>query len=238
MVASEHKLPGNRRPVRACVTTTASGAVERRLVVLCRERGAVIPFEECADCGRCDGWVLDPDREESFVVCHPECDVETEPDGAPVDTLEVLLATPVREIMTLGAHCVTADVPLEAVRALFVEENISGAPVVDERGRPIGVVSKTDLVRAAPEAAAHVVVRDVMTPLCFTLAEKTPLGHAAALMAYEGIHRAPVLDSTGQVAGMLSSFDVLRFLAESADPAPLPPSETDTGTRPRQRRTT
>lgn len=223
MVASEQREPSSRRQVRACVTTSAGGEIERRLVVLCRDRGAVIPFEDCADCTRCDGWVLDPAREESFVVCHPQQELETEPDGAPVDSLEVLLATPVREVMTLGARCVTPDVSLEAVRGLLMEEGISAAPVVDEEGKPIGVVSKTDLVRSCHEDTPRSLVRELMTPLCFTLAEHTALGHASALMAYEGIHMAPVLDSGGQVVGVLSSFDVMNYLARSAPPPPAPP---------------
>jgi hypothetical protein len=43
--------------------------------------------------------------------------------------------------------CVEPKVSVEALTALFVERGFSGAPVVDGHGKPIGVLSKTDLLR-------------------------------------------------------------------------------------------
>ncbi len=213
----------SRQPVKACVTTSAKGDVAQRLIVFCRERGSVIPFEECADCARCSGWVLDEGRAHSFVLCEPNADDETEPDGEPVDELDALLGTPVRDVMTLGVRCVATDLPLPRLLTLLAEAGVSGAPVVDESGRPLGMVSQTDVVRACAAQAAgqddvrggavRSTVQDIMTPLCFTLREQTPLAHAAALMAYEGVHRAPVLDAEGRVTGIVSSFDVMRRVA-------------------------
>ncbi|MBW2213707.1 MAG: CBS domain-containing protein, partial [Deltaproteobacteria bacterium] len=43
------------------------------------------------------------------------------------------------------------------------------------------------------------------------------------LMAYEGIHRLPVVDAAGKVVGLLSSLDILHWLAcktGNAVPAP------------------
>lgn len=56
-----------------------------------------------------------------------------------------------RDIMTPDVLSVTRDMTLEEVARFLVEHEISGAPVVDTRGRPVGVISLVDLVRAGAE---------------------------------------------------------------------------------------
>jgi CBS domain-containing protein len=119
---------------------------------------------------------------------------------------------------------------------MLLEERMSGAPVVDGDGRPVGVVSKTDLLRhlhergdaveptggVPDEAGFHAVhldetlVRDVMMPVVFAIAADTTIAAAAALMAGEGVHRLPVLDADGAVVGLLSTLDVVRWVANRA----------------------
>ncbi len=55
------------------------------------------------------------------------------------------------EIMETRVVTVSSDSPLLAVYRLFVEEDISGAPVVDDGGDVLGVVSARDLLRTANE---------------------------------------------------------------------------------------
>ncbi|MBK7583942.1 MAG: CBS domain-containing protein [Myxococcales bacterium] len=150
--------------------------------------------------------------------------------------------TPVSKIMTKNVVCVPPDLGLEALTGLFLDRGISGAPVVDASGRTLGVVSKTDVlrehqdrgdtaeqgepevfrdgIRAGLDRGMHVVgndeatVKDVMTPLAFTVAEGTSIARAAALMALEGVHRVPVASAAGKVVGILSALDILRWLAQ------------------------
>jgi CBS domain-containing protein len=154
--------------------------------------------------------------------------------------------TPVSAVMTTRVLAVRPDVSLEALADLLLDRGIGGTPVVDEEGRPIGVVSKTDLVRerlvtgdtgeaVAPgwqpsrghfrvemtsgfhvEALPNALVADVMTPTAFTLSEDAPLAQAAALMAFEGVHRVPVVSDDGRVAGIVTGLDVLRWMAQQA----------------------
>ena len=56
-----------------------------------------------------------------------------------------------RDVMTPDVLSVTRDMTLDVVARFLVEHEISGAPVVDTRGRPIGVISLVDLVRAGAE---------------------------------------------------------------------------------------
>jgi CBS domain-containing protein len=109
--------------------------------------------------------------------------------------------------------CVRSEVSIEAVAALFVDLGISGTPVVDAHGRAMGMVSKSDLVRAQVDGTNRATVADVMMPIAFSLPENATVSHAAALMAYENIHRPPVVTSNGTVIGVVSAMDVVRWLA-------------------------
>jgi CBS domain-containing protein len=53
-----------------------------------------------------------------------------------------------------------------------------------------------------------------MTPVVFAVPENAPIEKAAALMAFEGVHRVPVVSSAGQIVGILSSLDIISWLAE------------------------
>lgn len=135
------------------------------------------------------------------------------------------------DVMSRNVVAVRPEDSLDAVTATFLQRGISGAPVVDDDGRPIGIVSKTDLLRASYDAAdddvvedhcergfhvhdlATPCVRDVMTPVVFALPEDAHVSRAAALMAYENVHRVPVVDDGGRLVGIVSTTDVVRWMA-------------------------
>jgi CBS domain-containing protein/CheY-like chemotaxis protein len=150
--------------------------------------------------------------------------------------------TPISAIMTTDVICVRRDLGIEALMSIFLDRRIGAVPVVDADGFPIGLVSKTDLVRhrfedadgdevrfdpaelgdigfhVAPASATQ--VGDIMMPLVYTLRDDEPVSLAAALMTVEHVHHVPVVDHDGRVVGMVSSFDFARWIAESAMPAP------------------
>ena len=131
--------------------------------------------------------------------------------------------TPVSRIMSLNVQCVTEEVSLPSLATCLLDGGYSGAPVVDADGKPVGVVSKTDLLRHGVNPEGQ--VRDIMTPMSFTLDEDQSVSKASALMAYEGIHRLPVVDAAGKVVGLLSSLDVLHWLAcKTGNTVPAPRS--------------
>lgn len=140
---------------------------------------------------------------------------------------------PVREIMTAAVVTFGGETSIEEATQAMLEGHFSGAPVVDAGGRPIGIVSKTDLleawhghVRGLSEASGGgpagagdavptgVVVGDIMVPYLLAAQDSSPISLAAALMAYEGVHRLLVLDEKSTMVGIVSSLDVLRWLAQ------------------------
>ncbi|HTJ42474.1 MAG TPA: CBS domain-containing protein [Kofleriaceae bacterium] len=116
----------------------------------------------------------------------------------------------VSSVMSRDVLCVAPDMSLAALAELMIGKHVRSAPVCDERGRVIGVVSMSDLARGGGTT-----VGDVMMPFAFTLAASASLARAAALMAYEGIGRVVVVEPDGTVAGVVSAVDVMRWLARA-----------------------
>jgi CBS domain-containing protein len=145
--------------------------------------------------------------------------------------------------MTRDVVCVREDMSLEALRALLLERGIGAAPVVDEEGMPVGVITKTDLVRALGELDAPIDVerplrtradngidyalpagfhmeplprataRELMMPFVFALPMDTSVAQAAAFMAARAVHHVIIVDDLGEVVGILSTLDLARWLA-------------------------
>lgn len=61
------------------------------------------------------------------------------------------MALTARSIMQTHVVSVSPQDPLSSVHRLFFEENINGAPVVDEQEFVVGVITSKDLLRAAAD---------------------------------------------------------------------------------------
>jgi len=126
-------------------------------------------------------------------------------------------SAPLSLIMARKVTCVRQDLDASEARARILSRGVSGLPVVDNWGRAVGVVSKTDLVEnAIGDEPSGRQVADIMTPLVFSLTPDSSIGQAAALMAYEGVHRVVVVDGSGYVVGLVSSLDIARWLGRRA----------------------
>ena len=125
----------------------------------------------------------------------------------------------VGEIMSRDVHCVRPEMSIVALADLLVHRDVSWAPVTDVHGRVVGVVSDAELARATwdPRVIGRArAVADIMMPFPFVLPIGATVARAAALMAYEGVHRIVIVDAAGAVAGVLSGADVMRWLARGA----------------------
>ncbi|HSF29269.1 MAG TPA: CBS domain-containing protein [Candidatus Tectomicrobia bacterium] len=147
-----------------------------------------------------------------------------------------------KDIMNPQVITVTDTMDLREAARIFVEEGITGAPVVDEMGTLVGVISQSDLVEydlsveheltveapfyrrpfddaLQPERGFRIeelpadTVKDVMTPFLVTVEEETPIREVASRMAKFAIHRLIVVDADQQIRGIVTSLDVLRWVA-------------------------
>lgn len=106
------------------------------------------------------------------------------------------------------------DTAEEAV-AFLAERGFGAAPVIDEAGHPVGVLSGTDLLIHAlgqGGAVGGARVRDLMTPTVLCVPPETPAREAAAQLARLKVHQLYVVDNTGVLVGVLSTLDLLRHL--------------------------
>jgi IMP dehydrogenase len=93
---------------------------------------------------------------------------------------------------------------------LWVEHDISGAPVVDALGRVIGMLTKRD-IRFCTAADANRSVRDFMThlPHLVTAPVGTTLAEARRLMMTNRVEKLPMLNEHDQLVGLLTVRDLL-----------------------------
>jgi CBS domain-containing protein len=119
---------------------------------------------------------------------------------------------PVTAIMTRDVLCANSELSVGALTELLIKNHIGCVPIVDDRGRPKGVVTKLDLVeRDRPALTAG----DVMMPLAITLNTHATVAHAAAMMAVEDFHHLMVVSTDHVLVGIISTMDIVRWLARN-----------------------
>ncbi|HSN98048.1 MAG TPA: CBS domain-containing protein [Candidatus Nanopelagicales bacterium] len=121
----------------------------------------------------------------------------------------------VRDIMSTDIHTLQASASVADAARELGARGISGAPVID-RGRIVGVVSKSDLIDPQnwPSVDGQPSVDAVMTRVVFAVRPGDPVMSAVRLMVSEKIHRAVVVSDEGALVGVVTPMDVLRALAE------------------------
>lgn len=207
--------------------------------VSCPRQSSSVPFDDCRKCERCWLVKLDGDYGSSFVLCEAGAGAQSQPSSA---SLSEAKATPVSEIMTSKVVTVRPEISLEILILLLIDNDITGAPVVDESGHPIGVVSRSDLVtddynwaqlRAdflsypvaigersenlfLPELFRSRCVGDLMTREVLRLSPHASVADAAAAMEKNPEHCALVVDEADHLAGIVSMFDIVKWIATSA----------------------
>lgn len=141
--------------------------------------------------------------------------------------------------MQTGVISVPPDMSLAELARLLVREGISGAPVVDPEGRPVGVVSLRDLATRAARleertsgyyldvdrvdlvgGAFHFqpdslslqgVVSDIMTPRVYSADAEASVREVIALMKRRSIHRV-LVTRQGEMVGIISTVDLMDLL--------------------------
>ncbi len=150
-----------------------------------------------------------------------------------LDAPLVLSARTAAELMIPNPISIRAEAGISEAIALFTEKGITAAPVIDEAGHPIGVVSRSDLLVHQCEAGKHRndyffaptfetkdiarpgakgTVADLMTPAVFAVAPDTPSHRVVSDMVGLHVHRLFVVDADNILVGVISAMDVLKHL--------------------------
>lgn len=225
---------GRRVDIRTRRILARDGSEVVALSVFCPLRHFSRPVDDCRQCPHCEEIVLDPTERDSQVRCKATSEDQRGPGPGQTRLPQAVLRTPVLQLMTRNVICIRADLTVNELIMTLFENGISGAPVVDARGKPVGVVSKTDLLRDSYErveldednsrrhlaseggSTSPVRVDALMTKSVCSLPEFATIAEAAALMALEGLRRIPILDSEDTVVGIICASDILSWLARQA----------------------
>lgn len=127
-----------------------------------------------------------------------------------------------KDLMTRDVVTLSPLTDLETAACVFAEKRITGAPVVDARGRLLGAVSQSDLIRfrAHPGLPSwededkefrRAPVISVMTTQAVSCDEDTEAEELAYVMRERHIHRV-FITRDGRLSGIVSTMDLLKAM--------------------------
>jgi len=139
------------------------------------------------------------------------------------------------DVMTRNPVSATPGMTIRQLATIFADRNVSGAPVVDDKGVLVGVVSRTDLFRrvnleskdvtpsflfdllndAVPQGRqpipeALLTIADFMSESVVTASPTDSICEIAHRMSQARIHRVVVVDGARRPIGIVTSLDILR----------------------------
>ena len=152
-------------------------------------------------------------------------------------------ARPVRTLATAAnvmipnPRSINQNATVRETAEILLEHGLHVAPIIDDTGRPVGVVSRTDLLdywgrrrdRLAALAAGEVIttsveldaaspgdeitVQEIMTPVVFGVRMNASIDGIVDKVTALEVRSLFVTDGDGVLVGTISVFDVLRHLA-------------------------
>ena len=158
-------------------------------------------------------------------------------------SLKKLRQLRVRDIMHKDLIVLRANQTLSHAVSVLKKFSISGAPVVDETGACVGVISSSDfLTRESQLTGRHAafgmglegifvkpkppvyidciednLVREHMSPIVHTISQDAPLLNAARVLCAEHIHRLVIVDSSERPIGIVTALDFVASMATALE---------------------
>jgi len=147
-----------------------------------------------------------------------------------------------KDIMRTQVVTVGPETSVEDIGRLFIEQNISGVPVVDENGRIVGIVTENDLISQNKKFHIPTILRifdafipmdsaskmekeirkmtastagEICTKDVITVGPDASLSEAATIMAEKRIHLLPVV-SEGNIIGIIGKKEIIKGAAGPA----------------------
>ncbi len=143
-----------------------------------------------------------------------------------------------KQIMTRKIITVGLELEVSELATLFWENRIGGAPVVDESGKLLGIVTESDLIDQSKKVHIPTImtildsmiflenpakldkeikkmtgtkVKDIYSSKVVTVNEDTPMSELATIMADRRLHTLPVVDGE-KIVGVIGKADIIRNL--------------------------
>jgi CBS domain-containing protein len=145
----------------------------------------------------------------------------------------------VSELMNPDVVCLRPEMTVAEAQKLLADRSVSGAPVVDASGQPIGVISQSDLVRRQAHRVtaeqsgrfysdveeyqdikelsvdqSQTSISELMSARVYSVTRDTGVAAAASIMRERHIHRLLVTER-GRLVGVVTSLDLLMVVVEA-----------------------
>ena len=123
-----------------------------------------------------------------------------------------MMNEPLSTIMTTDLIKMAPDDPLSKARKILFGNQIHLLPVVEGDDILVGVITTHDLCKYCEkyDEFDNIKVKDVMTTHLATLEPDEKIGAAAEVLLEHLFHAVPIVVN-GQLKGIVSSFDVLKY---------------------------
>ncbi|MBS0260774.1 MAG: CBS domain-containing protein [Planctomycetes bacterium] len=125
-----------------------------------------------------------------------------------------ITAHPIQVLCPREPICVAPQTPVRDVLAEMVARNI-GCVIVEDSAQLLGVFTERDVLNkvALDEQNLSRPVSEFMTPNPATATKSDSIGYVLQGMDLGGYRHIPIVNSADIVVGMISSRDILRFMA-------------------------
>lgn len=135
---------------------------------------------------------------------------------------------PISEVMIPKPVTITPDQTIGRAMEMMARYDFRRLPVVKE-GKLVGIITDRDVRQLAgrpslklpktaqDEAYLNLPVEEAMTPSVITIRDSQPVQEAIQVMLKHKISGLPTVDRQGQLTGMLSIQDVLKYCLDLLD---------------------
>ncbi len=118
-----------------------------------------------------------------------------------------------KEIMTKDVKTLRPSAKVHEAIDFLVKNNVSGAPVVDDKGKLLGMVTEKDLLVSldflGKRSATEISIEEFMSKDVVTFTEDAPFDEISQALVRRNIQRVPIVRE-GRIVGIISRLDVLR----------------------------
>lgn len=130
----------------------------------------------------------------------------------------------IKDWMTKDVITVDPEASMMRAAKLMKEKGIRRLPVVDDKGKLVGILSDRDVKEASPSKAttldvhelyyllSEIKVKDIMSTKLITISPEESVEKAAILMMDHKIGGLPVVDKAGKLVGVITQTDVFNVL--------------------------
>jgi CBS domain-containing protein len=132
---------------------------------------------------------------------------------------------PIEKVLTRDVVTTHTGQSVSDVRRLFAKNGFHHVPVVSGK-KLIGLISASDILGISVEGIPsdersmdayldhQVSVEGLMSKELRTLPSKSTIAEAAEVLADGNVHAVPIVDDEGDLVGLVTSTDLIRFLRD------------------------